>query len=71
MESYIVGSWAEHERQHARVSARDLEVLDRMDGTLIPNRRRQAEHYLAVRLSRTAAGASAAGSTTPRTEGDD
>jgi MFS family permease len=48
IETFIVGSWAEHERQHARIAARDLEIFDRLDDTLGPSAPREVHHYLAV-----------------------
>ena len=47
LESFIVGTWEEHERQHQRVYPRDAVVLDQLDATL--DRPRQVEHFLAVR----------------------
>ena len=40
LETFIVGSWAEHERQHARMYPSDTGVLDRLDQTLLPDRPR-------------------------------
>jgi MFS family permease len=47
IESFIVGTWDEHERQHQRVYPRDASVLDQLDATLAHPR--QVEHFLAVR----------------------
>ena len=47
VESFIVGTWEEHERQHQRVYPRDEVVLDQLDATL--DRPRQVEHFIAVR----------------------
>jgi MFS family permease len=52
VESFVVGSWADHERQHTRVTPSDLAVLDRLDQTLRPGEVRMVEHYLAVPESR-------------------
>jgi MFS family permease len=51
VETFIVGSWAEHERQHGRIYESDLAILDQLDATLDPGHPRQVEHYLAVRAS--------------------
>jgi MFS family permease len=51
VESFVVGSWAEHERQHGRIYASDQAVLDQLDATLEPSHPRSVEHYFAVRVS--------------------
>jgi quinol monooxygenase YgiN len=51
-EVFIVGSWEEHERQHARLQGPDREVLDAIDALLAPGERRTARHALAIRPSR-------------------
>lgn len=51
-ELFIVGSWEEHERQHARLQGRDREVLDTIDALLAPGEQRTARHALAVRPPR-------------------
>jgi MFS family permease len=48
VETFIVGSWAEHERQHARIAPRDLEIFRRLDDALDPSAGREVHHYLAV-----------------------
>jgi MFS family permease len=48
VESFIVGSWTEHERQHARIAPRDLDTVNQLDHTLDPSTPREARHYLAV-----------------------
>ena len=53
IEVFVVGSWAEHERQHARIDPHDLETLDRLDATLKPGQPRDAAHYLAAHIRRT------------------
>jgi MFS family permease len=50
VESFVVGSWEEHERQHQRVYPRDASILDRLDTML--DQPRQVEHFLAVHASR-------------------
>jgi MFS family permease len=52
VESYVVGSWAEHERQHARMVPRDLAALDRLDAVLLDGRTRTVEHDIVVQLPR-------------------
>jgi MFS family permease len=47
VESFIVGTWEEHERQHQRVYSRDESVLDQLDAML--DHPRRVEHFLAVR----------------------
>jgi hypothetical protein len=49
LETFIVGSWAEHERQHARVYPAETLVIDRLEQTLLPDRPRLVHHSLAVR----------------------
>ena len=48
VESFVVGSWAEHERQHARTSPSDLALIDRLETTLRPGEARTVTHYIAV-----------------------
>ncbi len=36
IETFVVGSWEEHERQHARLERRDLDLLDGLDTLLEP-----------------------------------
>ena len=38
LETFIVGSWAEHERQHARMYPAETAVIDRLEQTLLPGR---------------------------------
>jgi MFS family permease len=52
IETFLVGSWEEHERQHARLARGDREVLDRIDKLLRPGRPRSAQHSLGVRPPR-------------------
>jgi MFS family permease len=51
-ETFLVGSWAEHERQHARLERRDRDVLDQIDGLLRAGRLRTAHHAIGVRATR-------------------
>jgi hypothetical protein len=48
LETFIVGSWAEHERQHARMYPAEMAVIDRLEQTLLPGRSRLVNHSLAV-----------------------
>ncbi len=52
VETYLVGSWDEHERQHARVTQHDSALLDELDALLVPGTHRVAHHYMAAQLSR-------------------
>ena len=52
VETFIVGSWAEHERQHARIYPSDRAIFDSLDVTLVVGQQRRATHYLAVRVRR-------------------
>jgi MFS family permease len=60
VETFSLGTWAEHERQHARIYPGDEEVLDRLDLLLEPSSARQVSHLTAVhrgsRRSRGGAG---------------
>jgi hypothetical protein len=47
LETFVVGSWAEHERQHARIYPPDQALLDQLDATLEPGHSREVTHYLA------------------------
>lgn len=48
LETYVVGSWLDHERQHTRMSVRDLGVIGELEALLRPGESRHVEHYLAV-----------------------
>ncbi len=48
VETYLVGSWEEHERQHARATEHDQQLLAHIDTLLAPGTHREASHYLAV-----------------------
>ena len=52
VETFLVGSWEEHERQHARETQHDAELLEQLDGLLVPGHHRVAHHYLAARHPR-------------------
>jgi MFS family permease len=49
LETFLVGSWEEHERQHARATANDTALLAEIDALLVDGTHRQAHHYLAAR----------------------
>jgi MFS family permease len=49
VETFLVGSWEEHERQHARQTEHDAALLQELDGLLMPGTHRRAHHYLAAR----------------------
>jgi MFS family permease len=52
VETFIVGSWAEHERQHARIAPRDVEIFNQLDRALESGVAREVHHYLAVSARR-------------------
>jgi MFS family permease len=52
IESFLVGSWQEHERQHARLERRGRDVLDEIDKLLRAGRPRTAHHAVGVRVRR-------------------
>jgi MFS family permease len=47
LEEFVVGSWAEHLRQHERVSRRDQERLEAIRGMTDPHRPPTVTHWLA------------------------
>jgi len=49
VETFLVGSWEEHERQHARATQNDEALLSELNGLLVPGTRRVANHYVAAR----------------------
>jgi MFS family permease len=51
-ETFLVGSWAEHERQHARIERGDSRILEQIDTLLQPGNPRTAHHALGVRTHR-------------------
>jgi Transmembrane secretion effector len=52
VETFIVGAWEEHERQHARIERDDRLVLEHIDALLRPGRPRAARHAIGVRVPR-------------------
>jgi len=52
-ETFVVGSWPEHERQHARIQGSDLSVLDKIETLLEPGGSRSVRHSIGVRVSRS------------------
>jgi MFS family permease len=52
LETYQVGSWEEHERQHARATQHDASLLETLDGLLVRGTHRVAHHFLAAPKSR-------------------
>jgi predicted MFS family arabinose efflux permease len=48
IETFLVGSWEEHERQHARETEQDSALLGRIDELLVPGTQRSARHYVAA-----------------------
>ena len=52
LETFLVGSWEEHERQHARATQHDAELLEDLDRLLVPGTQRTAQHYLAATRQR-------------------
>jgi predicted MFS family arabinose efflux permease len=49
IETFVVGSWEEHERQHARLERRDLDLLEQLDTLLEPGQARTVRHAVGVR----------------------
>jgi hypothetical protein len=48
LETFLVGSWEEHERQHARVTQHDRQLLEEIDRLLVPGTHREGHHYLST-----------------------
>jgi MFS family permease len=48
LETFLVGSWEEHERQHARQTEHDAALLAEIDALLLPGTHRVGHHYLAT-----------------------
>ena len=46
LETYLVESWQEHQRQHARATQHDQQLLSEIDKLLVPGTKREAHHYL-------------------------
>lgn len=47
-ETFLVGSWEEHELQHARTQRDDIALLEEIDKLLAPGQQRTVEHALGV-----------------------
>jgi MFS family permease len=47
-ETFLVGSWEEHQRQHARATRQDNAVLEQLDALLVAGTKRVARHYIAA-----------------------
>jgi hypothetical protein len=59
LETFVLGSWADHERQHARMYPQDEATLAELDSTLVAGQARGPVHYIAARpRPRPRAGAS-------------
>ncbi|HTW12686.1 MAG TPA: MFS transporter [Solirubrobacteraceae bacterium] len=54
-ETFVTGSWEEHERQHVRVEHGDQQLLAQIDALLRDGQPRAARHALAVRPGRRTA----------------
>lgn len=52
LEQFVVGSWAEHLRQHERVSCRDQERLEQVKAMTDPNQPTTVTHWLAAEIDR-------------------
>jgi predicted MFS family arabinose efflux permease len=52
VETFLVGSWEEHERQHARLTRADAGLFEQLDGLLADGTHRVARHYLAAGAGR-------------------
>jgi hypothetical protein len=48
LETFLVGSWDEHQHQHARATQHDSTLLGELDELLEPGTHRVAHHYLAA-----------------------
>jgi len=48
LETFLVGSWLEHERQHARQTRNDAALLAEINELLAPGTQRVGHHYLAA-----------------------
>jgi MFS family permease len=56
VETFLVGSWEEHQRQHLRETQHDASLLAEIDGLLVSGTQRVAHHYLAARGAGSEAG---------------
>jgi hypothetical protein len=54
LEQFVVGSWAEHLRQHERVSLRDQQRLNEINAMTDPSQPTTVTHWLAPQLDRNA-----------------
>ena len=54
IETFLVGSWLEHERQHALLERGDRNLLDQIDLLLRPGRPRAAHHAIGIRPRKAA-----------------
>jgi MFS family permease len=54
LETFLVGSWEEHERQHARQTAQDAALLEELGTLLAPGTQRVGHHYLPAGMHRRA-----------------
>jgi Transmembrane secretion effector len=55
LEQFVVGSWAEHLRQHERVSIRDQQRLNEIEAMTDPTHPTTVTHWLARQVDRNAA----------------
>ena len=46
LETFLVSTWEEHERQHGRATEHDANLLEQLDGLLVPGTHREVHHYL-------------------------
>jgi Transmembrane secretion effector len=46
LETYLVESWEEHERQHTRETRHDEQLLEDIGKLLVPGTEREPHHYL-------------------------
>ena len=51
IETFLVGSWEQHELQHARLQRPDAQVLAQIDSLLEPGHPRRPHHALGVAVS--------------------
>ena len=52
LETFLVGSWEEHERQHTRPTQHDRQLLEEIDKLLVPGTKREVQHYLSAPVHR-------------------
>jgi MFS family permease len=46
LETFLVSTWDEHARQHSRATQHDANLLEELDGLLVPGTHREVHHYL-------------------------